>query len=155
VDLKIAKRKYDIQKNTAKGRNVPFLITFEEWCYVWEQSCNWDQRGRGKGRYGMSRKGDIGPYSVDNVFIQLHTDNVSDAQTGIAKVFSKEHKANLRKAMLGNKNKLGHIVTGVTKTKISQALVNLPTVTCPHCDKTGGNAAMKRWHFNNCKRKAA
>jgi len=26
-------------------------------------------------------------------------------------------------------------------------------VTCPHCDKTGGVCAMKRWHFDNCKYK--
>jgi len=27
------------------------------------------------------------------------------------------------------------------------------TVTCPHCDKTGGITAMSRWHFDNCKGK--
>jgi predicted GIY-YIG superfamily endonuclease len=27
------------------------------------------------------------------------------------------------------------------------------TVTCPHCNKQGGNATMPRWHFNNCKEK--
>ena len=25
-------------------------------------------------------------------------------------------------------------------------------ITCPHCNKSGGNA-MKRWHFDNCKNK--
>lgn len=29
--------------------------------------------------------------------------------------------------------------------------VHCVQVTCPHCDKTGGASAMKRWHFNNCK----
>lgn len=24
-------------------------------------------------------------------------------------------------------------------------------ITCPHCNKTGGNSIMKRWHFDNCK----
>jgi len=27
------------------------------------------------------------------------------------------------------------------------------TVTCPHCNKTGGETAMKRHHFDHCKRK--
>jgi hypothetical protein len=27
-------------------------------------------------------------------------------------------------------------------------------VTCPHCEKQGQEAAMNRWHFNNCKIKA-
>lgn len=26
-------------------------------------------------------------------------------------------------------------------------------VTCPHCNKTGSQPAMIRWHFDNCKRK--
>ena len=26
-------------------------------------------------------------------------------------------------------------------------------VTCPHCQKPGGNSGMKRWHFDNCKKK--
>ena len=26
-----------------------------------------------------------------------------------------------------------------------------PTVTCPNCGKAGGQSAMKRWHFDNCK----
>ena len=23
-------------------------------------------------------------------------------------------------------------------------------ITCPHCDQTGGETSMKRWHFDNC-----
>ena len=26
-------------------------------------------------------------------------------------------------------------------------------ITCPHCGKTGGKPAMKRWHFDNCNHK--
>jgi len=26
-------------------------------------------------------------------------------------------------------------------------------VTCPHCQKSGGNSGMKRWHFDKCKKK--
>lgn len=28
---------------------------------------------------------------------------------------------------------------------------NMPRVTCPHCNKTGGRNQMKRYHFQNCK----
>jgi hypothetical protein len=28
---------------------------------------------------------------------------------------------------------------------------SMPNVTCPHCNKTGNNGAMRRWHFDNCK----
>jgi hypothetical protein len=42
-----------------------------------------------------------------------------------------------------------------TKVKISLALKGRPSVivVCPHCEKQGGNAAMHRWHFDNCKLK--
>lgn len=26
-------------------------------------------------------------------------------------------------------------------------------ITCPHCSISGGNSVMRRWHFDNCKRK--
>ena len=41
----------------------------------------------------------------------------------------------------------------ITKDKIRAALKGRPVeiVTCPHCRKTGGNAAMHRWHFDACK----
>ena len=44
----------------------------------------------------------------------------------------------------------------ITKDKISAALKGRPVeiVTCPHCKKTGGNAAMRRWHFDACKFKS-
>ena len=39
-----------------------------------------------------------------------------------------------------------------TKQKISSALVGKtqPTLKCPHCQKVGGERAMKRWHFDKC-----
>ena len=42
-----------------------------------------------------------------------------------------------------------------TKDKISLALKGRSSVIveCPHCAKKGGNAAMHRWHFDNCKLK--
>jgi hypothetical protein len=43
---------------------------------------------------------------------------------------SQEHKDKLRKQNLGIKHKI---------------------VACPHCGKEGGERAIKRWHFNNCK----
>lgn len=27
----------------------------------------------------------------------------------------------------------------------------MPTIQCPHCNKTGSVSNMKRWHFDNCK----
>jgi hypothetical protein len=47
----------------------------------------------------------------------------------------------------GNKGKPAH-----NKGKPSPNKgVPKPKITCPHCDKEGGNSQMKRWHFDNCK----
>lgn len=49
----------------------------------------------------------------------------------------------------------------LTNTNDSEVLKGKPckykgvkekTVKCPYCEKTGGNKAMKRWHFDNCKK---
>lgn len=36
--------------------------------------------------------------------------------------------------------------------KVSESLKGIPkkTITCPHCNKSGGEPQMKRWHFDNC-----
>ena len=41
-----------------------------------------------------------------------------------------------------------------TKEKISESVKQSfvkKDATCPHCGKTGGDRAMKRWHFDNCR----
>ena len=74
--------RYRQQKDNARRRKIYFLLSFEEWKDIWEQSGHWEERGRGIEQYCMSRIGDIGPYEVGNVFIQLRTDNSNDATKG-------------------------------------------------------------------------
>lgn len=100
-DVKLAKRRYHAHKGVAKQRNVPFELSYDEWINIWLASDKYDLRGTGKGKYCMSRKGDIGPYAVNNVFIQLHTNNIIDAQLGKKK--SKEHIDNWRHTWYKNK----------------------------------------------------
>lgn len=75
-------RLYTAQRLAAAKRGVEWRISFPEWLSVWMESGHWHERGRGAGRYCMARHGDVGPYSVANVSIQLCTKNSSD---GIAK----------------------------------------------------------------------
>lgn len=70
--------RYEAQCRAAKRRGVAWSITFREWLAVWSESGLKHLRGVGKGRYCMARHGDIGPYSVGNVSIQLCTKNSSD-----------------------------------------------------------------------------
>ena len=139
--LRQLKDKYKWQKwysSTRKDRNgdpIGWEFTFDSWLEVWLQSGKLDQRGTHEGGYVMARKGDIGPYSPDNVDIILHSENISYKATYWR--MSDEQKAHLSQLYKG-KNRYPN---------------GRPKLTCPHCNLTGGDAQMKRWHFNNCKQK--
>ena len=49
----------------------------------------------------------------------------------------------------------GIIQSQNTRDKRSKYLTGIkhPTIQCPHCNKSGGERAMKRWHFDKCKLK--
>ena len=76
------RHKYACHKSKAKSRGIEFNLTFEEWWDIWQQSGKWEQRGCRKGQYVMSRKNDVGPYAIGNVFIQLQEDNRREAMLG-------------------------------------------------------------------------
>jgi len=57
-----------------------------------------------------------------------HKEHVSKINKGIPK--SESHKEKLREINLGIKHNI---------------------ISCPHCGKEGGERAIKRWHFKNCK----
>jgi len=69
-----------------------------------------------------------------------------------------ETKQKISESVLGRKH------SEETKAKISKSnkgqipwskgkTFNQKTITCPHCNKTGGSANMKRYHFDKCKSK--
>ena len=80
---------YVVHKATAKARGIAFLLTFEEWMTIWNDSGNWHLRGNLKGHYVMARHGDTGPYAVGNVRICTVSENMSEANKG--KKLSPEH----------------------------------------------------------------
>jgi hypothetical protein len=80
VDLKDALKKYKNHCGRAKYRRIKMELTFEEWLDIWVSSGHWHERGSKTGQYVMSRVGDKGNYAIGNVFIQLATQNSSDAQ---------------------------------------------------------------------------
>jgi hypothetical protein len=68
------------QRNAALGvRGIEFHLSLTEWHEIWERSGHFHERGRGHGRYVMSRLGDKGAYEVGNVFIQLADENGREA----------------------------------------------------------------------------
>lgn len=76
------KTAYNGHKGGAKKRNIPFLLTFEQWRAIWQASGKWQQRGVKKGQYVMARFGDTGPYAVGNVRICTQTENHLEAHLG-------------------------------------------------------------------------
>ena len=79
VDKNKPQKRYIQQKCQADHRGIGWLFTFDTWWKMWEESGKWNERGRKTGQYCMARKGDIGPYSPENVDIILVTKNSSDA----------------------------------------------------------------------------
>lgn len=71
--------KFRAQRGKAKQRGIDWQLTFEEWLGIWEKSGKFELRGRQSGNYVMARFGDVGPYSVDNVFVEESGKNISDA----------------------------------------------------------------------------
>lgn len=69
---------YSTQKRKAAQRNIEWLLSFDEWWDIWQASGHWEQRGNRKGYYCMSRHGDTGPYSVENVYINLFELNTKE-----------------------------------------------------------------------------
>jgi hypothetical protein len=78
------KRKFQAQRARAKHRGIEWHLTFEQWLEVWEKSGKLGQRGKGVGKYVMSRNGDAGPYSMENVSIQSYEKNCADVNVNHA-----------------------------------------------------------------------
>jgi hypothetical protein len=130
---------YSKQKSNAKSRSINFTLTFEEWWDIWQQSGKWEERGKKKGQYVMSRKGDTGPYAIGNVFIQTCNQNCREANKGKpgtfkGRILSEEHRRKLSEVKKGKPGRVwteeqklaakGKILSEETRKKISESLKN-------------------------------
>lgn len=68
---------YWSQRKNAIKRDIAWELNLWQWWSIWEKSGHWAERGRGRG-YQMCRLNDVGPYSVDNVYIATGDDNMRD-----------------------------------------------------------------------------
>lgn len=145
------------------GQQIEMRLTFDEWLDIWLCSGQLLNRGRSKGQYCMSRKGDLGHYEVGNVFIQLASQNSSDARIWFT--HSDETKQKMSEKRKGvpngkkgkkqngpawNKGK-SHSPEQVEKMREAMTGYEYEQVTCPHCGTSGGSNNMKRYHFDRCK----
>ena len=115
-------------KRDRNGDLVEMRMSYHEWSAVWIASGHAKDRGRGVGKYCMSRIDDIGHYEVDNVFIQSHSGNTRDSnfnQRGITrKPHSAERKAKISAACKGrvSPNK-GKTLTDEHRSALSDAML--------------------------------
>ncbi len=65
------------QRKNAQQRGIGWELTLWQWWMCWQQSGHWAGRGRGRA-HQMCRLNDVGPYSVDNVYIASGTENMQD-----------------------------------------------------------------------------
>ncbi len=73
--------RFKVQMTNARRRGIEWRLTFKEWWTLWQESGKWYKRGRMLGEYVLSRFGDHGPYSVDNVFITTASQNIRSYRT--------------------------------------------------------------------------
>ena len=80
---------------------------------------------------------------------ETHTGN----QYSLGRKHTDEWMQRQREWTAGNKSRTGQAQSAEEREKKSIALkgVSQKKVECPHCGQVGGNA-MKRWHFDNCKK---
>ena len=138
---------YSTQKSAAKIRGIAWLLTFEEWLEIWEQSGNLHLRGPKIGQYCMARYGDVGPYAVGNVRIILSSENHIEAaprMRGIPK--TEEHKEKHSIVMSGRKHIKEH------NEKIGRALLGKPCSSIRKANITikAKQRAKRCVYFMNC-----
>jgi hypothetical protein len=90
---------YYAQYTRALARNIEWHFTFESWLAWWGE--DYQYRGRTKGKLVMARRGDQGPYNIDNCIKLTCGENVSQAQKG--KTLSQEQR-DILKQFAGRKS---------------------------------------------------
>lgn len=72
--------KYRMQKVHSKSRGIEFNLTFDEWITWWKSTGKYHLRGKNGLDYCMCRKGDTGPYSLENIYCATNKQNAQDAK---------------------------------------------------------------------------
>ena len=66
---------YRQQIRNANRRGIRWELSFQQWLLIWCESSHLEERGTGADQYCMSRIGDKGGYSWNNVIIQTNAEN--------------------------------------------------------------------------------
>lgn len=80
MPISYEKNRYIEHRENSMRRGIPFLLTFEQWWKIWQDSGHWHERGCHADEYVMARHNDVGSYSVDNVKIITWTQNIQERE---------------------------------------------------------------------------
>ncbi len=108
---------YSTQKRCAGQRGISFLLSFNAWWAIWQESGHWHERGRNRDQYVMARYGDKGPYKTGNVKIITVKENCSEGQLG--RVHTEEHRRKAARFRFGSKR------SKETRRKMSLARIGI------------------------------
>jgi hypothetical protein len=108
---------------------------------------------------GLDTSGDKNPFYGKKHSAESRK-KMSDASSGeknyfYGKSLSEDHKKKISESKKGEKNCwYGKSFSEEHRKNMSDAKKGVPhpKITCPHCSKLGGSSAMKRYHFDNCKK---
>jgi hypothetical protein len=90
-------------------------------------------------------------------FTESHKKNLSESNKGKFgkenNFYGKQHSVQTKQLI--SKKLTGKVRTDEFKDNLSAMYLGKPKpiIKCPHCDKEGGLPQMKRYHFDNCKRR--
>jgi len=73
---KPARQAFLYQRRNVKRFAAEWNLSLPEWLEIWDASGQWDRRGQGPARYGMTRIDFSRPVSADNVMIVLNREAV-------------------------------------------------------------------------------
>ena len=86
-------------------------------------------------------------FNIDKNDIRYISGELIQATKGLKRNWTKEQVDERYISRRGRKQSKEEI----EKRRISKIGLKYKIVTCPNCNKIGGESGMKKWHFNNCR----
>lgn len=122
------KQWYGVQKAGTKnridaaGNPIKFLLTFDEWLSWWQNTGHLEDRGCRHGQYVMSRKHDLGHYTLDNIECKLATNNSIEGNKGKKRGPRPDKvKKSISDAQKGKKKPVDRVLASNEKQRIRMA----------------------------------
>ena len=144
---------YDVARSSEFYNRMNAPLGFDNTGKTGKESCLYGKHPSAETRNKMSKSksGEKHP-NYGKKRSDATKQKISESQRGKNNpFFGKKHSPESKKKM--SEIQKGRIHSPETKKKIGESNKGKSheRITCPNCNKTGGNSNMKRWHFDNCR----